>query len=567
MCALGMRLLLLSLVTTGVTAWLAPFVLPARRTCCVMLSDDLSAFTVPQLKEKLRSANLPVSGRKAELIARLSGAPTDSPAALVAPAFAAASTVPVPSSGATTKGPPVSSSRYIREAGDTAPVNVEAVQKILSERDDARAARDWSRADALRDTLADAHGVTVQDNEQKWYVGGRAGRDGPGGAGRRNRESRFDDRRFDEPGRYEAGRGERRDDGGNSGYDRGGRDERRYDGGNSGYARDDREQGRYGRSDGDGPSGYGAGSAPRRYTGGDPAGQQRYVPPAGGGYNSNSDRGGVDPRARRRERDARRMQTRNAPYARAQECEASLEAAKVSEIDDLVNMRLRKKLDRRFDEADDLLRQLEGSYGVAVSDDARQWRADGMSFVYAYRRDGSDGGRSAAEVTAVDKLMRKRGVAKSRKQFDESDGLLKEIRDMGAEVDDKARSWWFVGGGGGGTFAARGGGAGYRRDGSTSGSDGNGWIAGRARLDRGQLHDYTRSQTDDYDLGIEQLDKVDELLGRRLAAKRARDFDRADLLQTELRELGIEVDDKAKQWYIRYGDGERTASSYNVRGR
>ena len=37
--------------------------------------------------------------------------------------------------------------------------------------------------------------------------------------------------------------------------------------------------------------------------------------------------------------------------------------------------------------------------------------------------------------------------------------------------------------------------------------------------------------------------------------------------QTELRELGIEVDDKAKQWYIRYGDGERTASSYNVRGR
>ena len=51
------------------------------------------------------------------------------------------------------------------------------------------------------------------------------------------------------------------------------------------------------------------------------------------------------------------MQTRNAPYARAKECEATLEAAKVAEIDDLVNKRLRKKLDRRFDEADDLLRQ------------------------------------------------------------------------------------------------------------------------------------------------------------------------------------------------------------------
>ena len=310
------------------------------------------------------------------------------------------------------------------------------------------------------------------------------------------------------------------------------------------------------------------------------------MPPAGGGYSSYDTgygRGtgyntydesgyGEDPRARRRERDARRMQTRNAAYARAQGCEASLEAAKAEEIDDLVNKRLRKKLDRRFDEADDLLRLLvspnpyplplplpllpnpspnphphphpnpneEGSYGVTVSDDARQWRADGLSFVYAYRRDGGDGGRSAAEGAAVEELLRKRGVAKSRRQYEESDALLSEMRVLGVEVDDKARSWWFVGGGGGGggggdTFAARGGGAGYsKRDGygGTAGRErsGSGWVAGRAQLDRSKLHDYSRSQTDDYELGAEQLDRVDELLGRRLAAKRARNFDQADLL-------------------------------------
>ena len=346
--------------------------------------------------------------------------------------------------------------------------------------------------------------MTVQDNEQKWYVGGRAGGGGPGGGGRRNRESRFDggyeqegyggggrddggreERRYGngrgyggngdrwqppegyEQGRYDGGsdgyeRGgrsglageERRYDGGstsydqgryggrdqvgggreqgryggNAGYDGGGREQGRY-GGNTGYDRGGREQqGRYGRSGDDRPAIIADGIAPR-FTG--PAGQ-RYVAPAGGGYNSNSydDRGGgEDPRARRRERDARRMQTRNAPYARALECEASLEASKVAEIDDLVNKRLRKKLDRRFDEADDLLRQLEGpAYGVTVSDDARQWRADGLSFVYAYRRDGGDGGRSAAEVEEVEELLRKRGVAKSRKQFDESDGLLNEMR-------------------------------------------------------------------------------------------------------------------------------------------
>lgn len=185
---------------------------------------------------------------------------------------------------------------------------------------------------------------------------------------------------------------------------------------------------------------------------------------------------------------------------------------------------------------------------------------------------------------AVEDLLRERGVAKSRKQYDASDAILEELRALGVDVDDKARSWWFVGGGGGGgygggrggTFAARGGGAGYSaRDGygSSAGRGRSGWVAGRAQraqraqLDRSKLHDYSRSHTDDYALRAEQLDRIDELLGRRLAAKRARDFEKADQLQAELRQLGVEVDDRARQWYVRYGDGERTASSYNVRGR
>ena len=183
------------------------------------------------------------------------------------------------------------------------------------------------------------------------------------------------------------------------------------------------------------------------------------------------------------------------------------------------------------------------------------------------------------QVGTVEDLLRERGVAKSRKQYDESDAILEELRALGVDVDDKARSWWFVGGGGGGggyggggggTFAARGGGAGYSaRDGygSSAGRGRSGWVAGRAQLDRSKLHDYSRSHTDDYALRAEQLDRIDELLGRRLAAKRARDFEKADQLQAELRQLGIEVDDRARQWYVRYGDGERTASSYNVRGR
>ena len=36
-----------------------------------MVKDDLSSLTVPQLKEKLKSNGLPVSGKKSELISRL----------------------------------------------------------------------------------------------------------------------------------------------------------------------------------------------------------------------------------------------------------------------------------------------------------------------------------------------------------------------------------------------------------------------------------------------------------------------------------------------------------------
>ena len=43
------------------------------------MSDDFENMTVAQLKDVLRERGLPVSGKKAELIARLSEAPEESP--------------------------------------------------------------------------------------------------------------------------------------------------------------------------------------------------------------------------------------------------------------------------------------------------------------------------------------------------------------------------------------------------------------------------------------------------------------------------------------------------------
>jgi len=62
-------------------------------------------------------------------------------------------------------------SGYAREVGDTAPVDVAEVKKLLMERASSKAEKDYSKADTLKDKLLDAYGVTVNDRARKWFVG------------------------------------------------------------------------------------------------------------------------------------------------------------------------------------------------------------------------------------------------------------------------------------------------------------------------------------------------------------------------------------------------------------
>lgn len=478
-------------------------------------------------------------------------------------------------------------SGYYRQEGDTGSVDEARVEALLEERNALRKDRNWNAADRLRDKIYSQFGVTIQDNEKIWHTSPAS-------------ES------FTSHGR------------------------RGYDRGSGGYSND------YDR---------------------------------GGGFNE-------DGRLRRRDRDHRRMMARASPYRRASTCSADLSDADVVSIEEMVQRRLRKKLDRRFDEADALLAEL-GEMSVAVSDDAREWRADGQSFIYSYTRVGSAsslyGGSSASDVEAV---IQKRGEAKVARDYDEADRLRARLEGMGVGVDDRRRTWWFddgtgdefdydiggggyggggyessgyeresgrgyggreggggsrrpmppgggrsgygrengysgyqdVGayGGGGGRYGGgqyggggrygggggrareggyesrgRGGGGGYRDawgggggyasrgsgydDSRYDGSRGGGFGRGRGRGGppggggggrggggRGRaLHDYVRSQTDRFELTPSEAQEVDALLGRRLAAKKARDFDKADSLQMSLRGLGVEVDDKTRSWHVR----------------
>ena len=63
-------------------------------------------------------------------------------------------------------------------------------------------------------------------------------------------------------------------------------------------------------------------------------------------------------------------------------------------------------------------------------------------------------------------------------------------------------------------------------------------------------HDYERDFSDLTKVSDDDLSQINKLLGQRLAKKKARQFQDADALQEELRDMGVEVDDRRRVWYM-----------------
>ena len=135
---------------------------------------------------------------------------------------------------------------------------------------------------------------------------------------------------------------------------------------------------------------------------------------------------------------------------------------------------------------------------------------------------GHDYSRHEADRTVLDgateervhRLLWQRLEAKLSRDFGRADQLLAELGGLGVSVADKARQW--------------------RADGTA--------------FDRG----YTRVAGDPRAGPGGQVDsgRVDRLLEQRGAARRRRDFRGADDLRDELRDLGIEVDDQERTWWL-----------------
>ena len=64
----------------------------------------------------------------------------------------------------------VADAPYARARGDSAPVDVDTVEALVSERSSAKIAGEYDTADAIRDRLRNEFGVSVDDRVKEWVV-------------------------------------------------------------------------------------------------------------------------------------------------------------------------------------------------------------------------------------------------------------------------------------------------------------------------------------------------------------------------------------------------------------
>mmetsp|Transcript_114306 Transcript_114306/g.197606 ORF Transcript_114306/g.197606 Transcript_114306/m.197606 type:complete len:725 (-) Transcript_114306:80-2254(-) len=238
-----------------------------------------------------------------------------------------------------------------------------------------------------------------------------------------------------------------------------------------------------------------------------------------------------------------------APYVRSEDDEATLTDAQVTQIHKMVDRRLKLRIGQRYDEADGILVRLN-RLGVDVSDEQRQWRADGNSFVYKYEQLNADKyPERSRDVEQVEELIHLRGLAKSRKDWDQAEYFLQELTDLGVLCNDKARTWEFDSVGD--TIASQFGdmddnSAVFKRKSIIQ--SGSYVKAERVGLRRSGVKRYVRSANDKSYLSDEQVAHIEELVMERHKCKLLQEFEEADRILKELWRRDVEVSDEAREW-------------------
>ena len=363
---------------------------------------------------------------------------------------------------------------YTREDGDNAPVDVAKVEEMLFQRSQLRQDRNFQKADEIYSELG-RMGVTVFDREMVWFVGsgsrsGSGGRRGGGGSGgyQDGYQRRVGNRRLSytrEVGDHypvdveavEALIEERTALRLSREFDGADRLRKQLQEEHGVYLQDKELKwyvGRGARAQDRQP--HGEPSRDRRrseYSPGEDDRAARYEARYEARYDP--DRTQAERRLMgKRERQAGAQAGKATPYERASYDRAMLDETQVAEAQALIDERLRAKLDRKFDRADELLAEIVAR-GLTISDDQRLWRADGVRFdVLEYHEEGraeggrvggwAGGGRAGETPKWIADAIRRRGEARLAKQYDLADEIMASLEAEGVGLDDARRTWRYL---------------------------------------------------------------------------------------------------------------------------
>lgn len=215
----------------------------------------------------------------------------------------------------------------------------------------------------------------------------------------------------------------------------------------------------------------------------------------------------------------------------------------VERVEELVGERDSMRRVRNYAKADAIRAELS-QMGVIVNDEDLVWECDpvaaavdGQAYIgrgsRSYTRDPSCLAELDEDFVAkVEKLIDERQDLRRQRDYAAADATKAELWEMGVSVLDKHHMWYMS------------------------------KAKGAPRLVNGQVvdvskfgpigHDYKRAapranaKLDDLEESL--LTKINTLLGRRLEAKLARNFDEADALREQLFGLGVSINERTKEW-------------------
>jgi cysteinyl-tRNA synthetase len=407
---------------------------------------------------------------------------------------------------------------YQRDTSDSSNVNMDVVDRMMSQRLTARKTGQFEAADAIRDELLRDHGVMIRDKERTWRSG--CSESGSG-------------RNF---GRGGGGRGGDRD-GGRGGGGRGGGGRGRGGGKNFGPNGHD-----YNLSQEAGPS-VSVLSEPeihrlmadrlqcklsRDFPGADSIQEELFsagvmVHDARKEWRADGQGFGNDYNDSKPGRDRGSRADRNRPYEMSPESE---EASDVGAIQTLVAERVKAKMERIYNLADDIRDELRDVHNVLVDDKLRMWSVGGDFGAPANSRAPpgpymmSPGTEAPEDPDEIQRLVEARDQARADRDFAMADNIREDLAEQNIEIDDRTREWAV-----GGRFANR--------------PMGGGGPPGTfVRVGGGNLSE-------------EDLELIDSLLVERDGYKRDREFSKADRIRDRLSdEFAVRVDDRSKEWHV-----------------